>query len=72
MSTWFEHTPQRVPRLFGGDAVFHRLADRDAEASRVVRVAFRNPLPAAVSGLGLGTHFAPHVSINMRRYGFWL
>ncbi|OPX95596.1 MAG: hypothetical protein A4E60_03570 [Syntrophorhabdus sp. PtaB.Bin047] len=32
----------------------------------------RNVRPAFVSGLGLGTHFPPQVSIITRRYGFWL
>jgi hypothetical protein len=30
----------------------------------------RTFLPACVSGLGLGTTWAPKVSIRMRRYGF--
>jgi hypothetical protein len=34
-------------------------------------VASRMPRPELVSGEGLGTTLAPHVSIIIRRYGFW-
>ena len=34
-------------------------------------VVGQHALPYCVSGLGLGTTFAPYVSIRMRRYGFW-
>ena len=41
-----------------------RLPGESASRSSIAR-------PAFVSGDGLGTTLAPHVSIIIRRYGFW-
>src|SRR5512146_2725678 len=36
-----EYAAQGVPCILGGDAVFHRLADGDAQAARMVRLFFK-------------------------------
>ena len=48
-----QDAPQGVPCVFGGDAVFNRLADRNAEASRMVGVLCQESPPC--SGVRTGT-----------------
>ena len=62
-----EHASEGILGILGGDRVLYCLANCDAEASRMLGFSARNFLPAFVSGLGLGTHLPPHVSIMIRR-----
>ena len=62
-----QHAAQRITRVLRCDRILHRLAYGYAQAPRVIGIPFKERRPAAVSGLGLGTHLPPHVSIIMRR-----
>ena len=67
-----EHAAERVGGVVAAGGVLDRLGDRDAEAARASPAsASSTARPDCVSGDGLATTSAPHVSISDRRNGFW-